>query len=110
MPPTESSSIKTGLGLSIISLLVIGVFSQTLASSHQLILFGGFLSALVFWGIMIALGNYRKEIRWKEVAIAEFVAVLAASFIHRVAVTSCMIFSGVLVWYTISMTSTDVGK
>eukprot|EP00271_Cylindrocystis_brebissonii_P020226 TRINITY_DN661_c0_g4_i2.p2 TRINITY_DN661_c0_g4~~TRINITY_DN661_c0_g4_i2.p2 ORF type:complete len:130 (+),score=32.75 TRINITY_DN661_c0_g4_i2:196-585(+) len=84
------------------------VYAEKLASSEAFTILGGFISSLLFLFALTFLGNLQEylDLRtgWGAVAVALLVAVSAASFIHGVSCTTCVLFSTVIL-YEISKVS-----
>ncbi|XP_075480381.1 uncharacterized protein LOC142521076 [Primulina tabacum] len=78
------------------------VYRSKLASSELFTIIGGFTSSLVFLLLLTFIGNYQEtngiKTGWGTVVIAEAVALVAASTVHRVCITTCFLFSAVLLY------------
>ncbi|KAF7822326.1 protein KRTCAP2-like protein [Senna tora] len=73
------------------------MYRGTLASSELLTIVGGFISSLLFLVLLTFIGNFQEttgaRTGWGAVIIAEAVALIAASTVHRVCITTCFLFS-----------------
>ncbi|XP_075482933.1 uncharacterized protein LOC142523162 isoform X4 [Primulina tabacum] len=78
------------------------MYRSKLASSELFTILGGFTSSLVFLLLLTFMGNYQEtngiKTGWGTVIIAEVVALVAASTVHRVCITTCFLFSAVLLY------------
>lgn len=77
------------------------MYKQKLASSELYTILGGFISSLLFLLALTFIGNWQESLNsrtgWGAVLLAEIIAAVAASAVHRVCVTTCFLFSiGVL--------------
>eukprot|EP01115_Flamella_aegyptia_P002251 TRINITY_DN136263_c0_g1_i1.p1 TRINITY_DN136263_c0_g1~~TRINITY_DN136263_c0_g1_i1.p1 ORF type:complete len:129 (-),score=44.12 TRINITY_DN136263_c0_g1_i1:15-401(-) len=97
-PSSTQSLVISGL-LFFITLSGLQIFATKLASTPQLTIVGGFVSSLLFFFLLIFIGSLEYETKWIEVVFSMFVAMVAASTVHRVCVTTCFIFSVILLAY-----------
>ncbi|XP_027339250.1 protein KRTCAP2 homolog [Abrus precatorius] len=78
------------------------MYRGKLASSELFTILGGFISSLLFLVLLTFIGNFQETIGartgWGAVLIAEAVALIAASTVHRVCITTCFLFSAVLLY------------
>ncbi|KAI4352338.1 hypothetical protein L6164_006601 [Bauhinia variegata] len=78
------------------------VYRGKLASSELFTILGGFTSSLLFLVLLIFIGNFQEmsgaKSGWGSVIIAEAVALVAASTVHRVCITTCFLFSAGLLY------------
>ncbi|GER38735.1 keratinocyte-associated protein 2 [Striga asiatica] len=78
------------------------MFRTKLASSELFTILGGFTSSIIFLMLLTFIGNYQETIGvktgWGSVIIAEIVALIAASTVHRVCITTCFLFSAGLLY------------
>ncbi|XP_019055467.1 PREDICTED: keratinocyte-associated protein 2-like isoform X2 [Nelumbo nucifera] len=69
------------------------MYRGKLASSELFTILGGFISSLIFVVLLTFIGNFQEAcgIRtgWGAVLLAEAIALVAASTVHRVCVTTC---------------------
>jgi len=91
-PSAGNSSLLAGL-LFLITLSGLQIWAPILASTPQLTIVGGFISSLLFFFLVICLGNLQREAGWVEVLVSLLVAEVAAATVHRVCVTTCFLFS-----------------
>ncbi|KAK6132259.1 hypothetical protein DH2020_033972 [Rehmannia glutinosa] len=96
------SSMLYSFLLFIATLSLQEVYRAKLASSELFTILGGFISSLIFLLLLTFIGNYQETcgIRtgWGAVIIAEAVALIAASTVHRVCITTCFLFSAGLLY------------
>ncbi|XP_010931433.1 uncharacterized protein [Elaeis guineensis] len=96
----------------IISLLE--MYREKLASSELLTIFGGFISSLLFLVMLTFIGNYQEssgmKTGWGAVVLAEIVALIAASTVHRVCVTTCFLFSAGLLYEVTKLSGMMLSK
>ncbi|KAJ7965508.1 KRTCAP2-like [Quillaja saponaria] len=73
------------------------IYRGKLASSEFFTILGGFISSLLFLVLLTLIGNFQETLGirtgWGAVIIAEAVALIAASTVHRVCITTCFLFS-----------------
>ncbi|KAL1309850.1 keratinocyte-associated protein 2 [Arachis ipaensis] len=78
------------------------MYRAKLASTELYTILGGFISSLLFLVLLTFIGNYQETVGaktgWGAVFIAEAVALIAASTVHRVCITTCFLFSAVLLY------------
>ncbi|KAJ1387380.1 Keratinocyte-associated protein 2 [Sesbania bispinosa] len=78
------------------------MYRGKLASSELYTILGGFISSLLFLVLLTFIGNFQEtagaRTGWGAVIIAEAVALIAASTVHRVCITTCFLFSAVLLY------------
>lgn len=97
--------------LFLITLSAQQVYSKQLASTEALTILGGFMSSFLFLFALTVLGNFQETLKlrtgWGGVLLALSIASIAAATVHRVCVTTCILFSlGML--YEINRISTVV--
>ncbi|KAL2467766.1 hypothetical protein Fot_51291 [Forsythia ovata] len=78
------------------------MYRAKLASSELFTILGGFTSSLIFLMFLTFIGNYQEtcgmRTGWGAVIFAEAVALIAASTVHRVCITTCFLFSAGLLY------------
>ncbi|ESW09459.1 hypothetical protein PHAVU_009G129100 [Phaseolus vulgaris] len=78
------------------------MYRGKLASSELFTILGGFISSLLFLVVLTFIGNFQETIGaktgWGAVIVAEAVALIAASTVHRVCITTCFLFSAGLLY------------
>ncbi|KAK9993726.1 hypothetical protein ACB098_12G117100 [Castanea mollissima] len=91
------SSMLYSFLLFIVILSLQEVYRGKLASSELFTILGGFTSSLIFLVLLTFIGNFQEtcgmRTGWGAVIIAEAVALIAASTVHRVCITTCFLFS-----------------
>ncbi|XP_014206563.1 protein KRTCAP2 homolog [Copidosoma floridanum] len=83
------------------------MYKNWLTSSQLHIIFGGYIGSMVFLFLLTALGNlesilFGKSFQLKffpEVFISIIISMVASGLIHRVATTTCFLFSVVALYY-----------
>uniref|UniRef100_A0A914C6F3 Dolichyl-diphosphooligosaccharide--protein glycosyltransferase subunit KCP2 n=1 Tax=Acrobeloides nanus TaxID=290746 RepID=A0A914C6F3_9BILA len=105
----HSLSALISLFITILLIALGQTFKSTLAASRQGTLLTGGLSALVFVFTLTAISNLKMAMTPHsksglfEVGIGLVVAVITAASIHRIAITMCLLFSGVLLFFVNSI-------
>ncbi|OIV96753.1 hypothetical protein TanjilG_11749 [Lupinus angustifolius] len=78
------------------------MYRGKLASSELYTILGGFTSSLLFLVLLTFIGNFQEstgaKTGWGAVIVAEAVALIAASTVHRVCITTCFLFSAGLLY------------
>ncbi|XAR62845.1 hypothetical protein NMG60_11017742 [Bertholletia excelsa] len=91
------NSMLYSLLLFVVILSLQEMYRGKLASTELFTILGGFTSSLLFVTFLTFIGNYQETIGvktgWGSVILAEAVAVIAASTVHRVCITTCFLFS-----------------
>ncbi|KZV28822.1 hypothetical protein F511_06256 [Dorcoceras hygrometricum] len=97
-----ASSMLYSFFLFVATLSLQEMYRAKLASSELFTVLGGFTSSLIFLLLLTFIGNYQEtnsiKTGWGTVIIAEAVALVAASTVHRVCITTCFLFSAVLLY------------
>ncbi|XP_012280341.1 protein KRTCAP2 homolog [Orussus abietinus] len=83
------------------------MYKGWLTSSQLHIVFGGYIGSLLFIFVLTALGNLEASVFGKsfqakffpEVFISLVVSLFAAGLVHRIATTTCFLFSAVALYY-----------
>ncbi|EPS73991.1 hypothetical protein M569_00771, partial [Genlisea aurea] len=96
------SSMFYSFLLFVVTLSLQQVYREKLGSSELLTIAGGLISSMIFLLLLTFIGNYQEtngiKTGWGAVIIAEAVALIAASTVHRVCITTSLLFSGVLLY------------
>mmetsp|Transcript_32490 Transcript_32490/g.52633 ORF Transcript_32490/g.52633 Transcript_32490/m.52633 type:complete len:121 (+) Transcript_32490:66-428(+) len=107
MAASAGSSLLLSSLLYAITLSGLQICAKDLASSKGLTILGGFISSLLFLFSLIAINSFEAlafhdsfKSKWPEVIFALVAAVLAASTVHGVCATTCVLFSGALLYLT----------
>ncbi|CAA0818501.1 Unknown protein [Striga hermonthica] len=99
---TAGSSMLYSFLLFVATLSLQEMFRTKLASSELFTILGGFTSSIIFLMLLTFIGNYQETIGvktgWGSVIVAEIVALIAASTVHRVCITTCFLFSAGLLY------------
>eukprot|EP01114_Cavostelium_apophysatum_P020269 TRINITY_DN674_c0_g1_i1.p2 TRINITY_DN674_c0_g1~~TRINITY_DN674_c0_g1_i1.p2 ORF type:complete len:129 (+),score=21.29 TRINITY_DN674_c0_g1_i1:151-537(+) len=91
--PSAGTTVAISGFLFLITLSGLMLGSNKLASAPQLHIVGGFISSLLFVFALLIIGNLERETKWPEVILSLFIAMIFAASVHRVSVTTCVIFS-----------------
>ncbi|XP_022141736.1 protein KRTCAP2 homolog [Momordica charantia] len=98
----SGSSMLYSFLLFIVILSLQEMYRGKLASSELFTILGGFTSSLLFLVLLTFIGNFQEasgvRTGWGAVIVAEAVALIAASTVHRVCITTCFLFSGGLLY------------
>ncbi|KAK8552299.1 hypothetical protein V6N12_040903 [Hibiscus sabdariffa] len=90
------------------------MYRGKLASSELFTILGGFISSLLFLVLLTFIGNFQEAngIRtgWGAVILAETVALIAASTVHRVCITTCFLFSAGILYEINKISGVVVSK
>ncbi|GMP79496.1 hypothetical protein CsSME_00035015 [Camellia sinensis var. sinensis] len=108
------SSMLYSLLLFIIILSLQEMYRGKLASTELFTILGGFTSSLLFVMLLTFIGNYQETIGiktgWGAVIFAELVALIAAGTVHRVCITTCLLFSAGLLYEINKLSGTTLSK
>uniref|UniRef100_A0A0K8R4A9 Putative keratinocyte associated protein n=1 Tax=Ixodes ricinus TaxID=34613 RepID=A0A0K8R4A9_IXORI len=83
------------------------IYKSQLTSSQPMTIVGGFLGSVLFILILTAISNFETHFFGRnfqtklipEVVIAMVIAMAASGMVHRVCITTCLIFSIVALYY-----------
>ncbi|XP_044475637.1 keratinocyte-associated protein 2-like [Mangifera indica] len=96
------SSMLYSFLLFVVILSLQEVYRGKLASTELFTIVGGFISSLLFLVSLTFIGNFQEtcgmKTGWGAVMIAGAIALIAASTVHRVCITTCFLFSAVLLY------------
>ncbi|KAM7514752.1 hypothetical protein LguiA_004335 [Lonicera macranthoides] len=98
----SGSSMLYSFLLFIVILSLQEMYRGKLASTELFTILGGFTSSLLFVALLTLIGNYQEtcgdKTGWGAVIFAEVIALIAASTVHRVCITTCFMFSAGLLY------------
>ncbi|CAF1066880.1 unnamed protein product [Rotaria sordida] len=108
MAASHASSFLISLLISLLLFASMQLFRTQLGSSQPLTIVGGFIGSLAISNFeMNTFGpNYQARV-FPEVVICLFISMICSAFVHRVCVTTCLIFSLIALYY-INRISTSV--
>ncbi|XP_010537372.1 PREDICTED: protein KRTCAP2 homolog [Tarenaya hassleriana] len=96
------SSMLCSLLLFTVILSLQEMYRSKLASSELFTILGGFTSSILFLVSLTFIGNFQEssgmKTGWGAVILAEAIALIAASTVHRVCITTCFLFSAGLLY------------
>eukprot|EP01120_Amphizonella_sp_Union-15-10_P011069 TRINITY_DN45_c0_g1_i2.p1 TRINITY_DN45_c0_g1~~TRINITY_DN45_c0_g1_i2.p1 ORF type:complete len:136 (-),score=12.41 TRINITY_DN45_c0_g1_i2:56-463(-) len=108
--PKKESSVYLAAFLFVITLSGLQLSAEKLRESPRLIVLGGFISSLLFFFAVVFLGSIKKEIKWLDAGLCLLVACACAIPVHRICVTTCMLFSAAMLFYLNFMSSRIMAK
>ncbi len=100
MPLNESASFLVSTVLSVLTFSTMQLLKPVLVSTPAMTVVGGLLGSILFLFLLTAVGNLEKCVfgagfasKWSEVCVCVVAATAAATSVHRVSATSCILFS-----------------
>ncbi|KAJ0985364.1 hypothetical protein J5N97_003720 [Dioscorea zingiberensis] len=107
-------SMLYSLLLFAITFSLLEMYREKLASSELLTIAGGFISSLLFVLLLTFIGNYQESCGsrtgWGAVVLAESAALIAASTVHRVCITTCFLFSAAFLYEIDKLSGVMIAK
>lgn len=98
----SGSSMLYSFLMFIVILSLQQMYRGKLASTELFTILGGFISSLLFLVSLTFIGNFQEtsgmKTGWGAVIAAELIALIAASTVHRVCITTCFLFSAGLLY------------
>ncbi|CAF2507891.1 unnamed protein product [Rotaria sp. Silwood2] len=118
MAASNSSSFLFSLLIALVLFASMQLFRTQLSSSQPLTIAGGFMGSLVFVSLLTAVSNFEMNLFgpnfqarvFPEVVICLFTSMICCAFVHRVCVTTCMIFSLIALYYINHISTTTYGN
>ncbi|KAJ8762872.1 hypothetical protein K2173_023001 [Erythroxylum novogranatense] len=111
---SPGSSMLYSLLLFTVILSLQQMYKAQLASTELFTILGGFISSLLFLVLLTFFGNYQETCNmktgWGAVILAEAVALIAASTVHRVCITTCFLFSAGILYEVNKLSGTFLSK
>ncbi|XP_015433475.1 PREDICTED: protein KRTCAP2 homolog [Dufourea novaeangliae] len=106
-------AVSSGVSFVLSSILTVLVFSgmqmykSWLASSQLYTILGGYIGSILFICVLTAIGNLETTVFGKsfqqklipEVMFSLIISLIASGLVHRVATTTCFLFSMVALYY-----------
>ncbi|CAF1178263.1 unnamed protein product [Rotaria magnacalcarata] len=118
MAASNASSFLVSLLISLLLFASMQLFRSQLASSQPMTIAGGFIGSMVFVSLLTALSNcemnmfgptYQARV-FPEVFICLFVSMICCACVHRVCVTTCLIFSLIALFYINRISASTYGS
>ncbi|KAK3230580.1 hypothetical protein Dsin_002461 [Dipteronia sinensis] len=113
MAGTGSSMLYSFLTFTVI-LSLQEMYRGKLASSELFTILGGFISSLLFLVSLTFIGNFQEasgmRTGWGAVLLAEAIALIAASTVHRVCITTCFLFSAGILYEVNKLSGMTLAK
>ena len=116
MPLNESASMVVSSVLALLTFSSMQIFKSALESSPAATIAAGFLGSLVFVFLLTAVGNFERTILGKgfqtkggEVVACLGLSIMASSSIHRVAGSTCLLFSLAMTYGMLKISQDEYG-
>ncbi|CAF1021487.1 unnamed protein product [Adineta steineri] len=117
MTASNSSSFLFSLLVALLLFASMQVFRTQISASQPMTIAGGFVGSLIFVSLLTAISNFEMNTFgehfqarvFPEVVISLFVSVICCAFVHRVCVTTCIIFSLIALYYINRISTTTYG-
>jgi hypothetical protein len=102
--PSLSASQRRALACSGVTGVAMVLLRPVFRWRPETTFLGGFVGAILFFFLLIALGNFQEtrghmELGWLAIAVCEFGALILSVAVHPVCVTTCLLFSIPVVIY-----------
>ncbi|CAF0744916.1 unnamed protein product [Adineta steineri] len=118
MAASNSTSFLLSFLISLLLFASMQLFRTQLASNQPMTIIGGFIGSLVFISLLTAVSNFEMNTFGPgyqariipEVITCLFIAMICCGLVHRVCVTTCIIFSLIALYYINRISSSIYGN